>query len=97
MIIFSSHDEPHLFFFPPTKQVSRKALLAAADRLQADDDCFRCAEGGRLIMCDVKSCSKVYHLECLDLQATPKGLSAPSFLFCSHAIDVPDPSGALAK
>ena len=51
----------------------RKASRRAVDRQQAEDSCFRCTEGGRVIMCDVKTCSKVYHLECLNLTTTPKG------------------------
>ncbi|KAK4025415.1 histone-lysine N-methyltransferase NSD2 isoform X1 [Daphnia magna] len=39
----------------------------------AEDFCFRCTEGGHLVVCDFKNCSKVYHLECLKLSAPPKG------------------------
>lgn len=46
----------------------------------AEDFCFRCTEGGHLVVCDLKNCSKVYHLECLKLSAPPKG-NAWSFKF----------------
>lgn len=39
----------------------------------ADDHCFRCYEGGRLVLCDLSSCPKVYHVECLNLSVPPKG------------------------
>lgn len=38
-----------------------------------DDDCFRCGEGGELVMCDRSSCTKSYHLRCLGLCKPPHG------------------------
>ncbi|KAL4232100.1 Histone-lysine N-methyltransferase [Mactra antiquata] len=38
-----------------------------------DDDCFRCGEGGELVMCDRVSCTKSYHLRCLNLSKPPYG------------------------
>lgn len=38
-----------------------------------EDDCFRCGEGGELIMCDRNGCPKVYHLNCLKLSKPPHG------------------------
>lgn len=38
-----------------------------------DDDCFRCNEGGELIMCDKSGCPKAYHLNCLKLSKPPYG------------------------
>ncbi|XP_041368647.1 histone-lysine N-methyltransferase NSD2-like isoform X2 [Gigantopelta aegis] len=38
-----------------------------------EDDCFRCGEGGELVMCDHNSCPKVYHLQCLKLTKPPPG------------------------
>lgn len=35
--------------------------------------CFRCGEGGELVMCDKKDCSKAYHLLCLNLTKPPYG------------------------
>ena len=39
-----------------------------------EDDCFRCGEGGELVMCDHNSCPKVYHLQCLKLTKPPPGM-----------------------
>ncbi|RWS26986.1 histone-lysine N-methyltransferase NSD2-like protein [Leptotrombidium deliense] len=38
-----------------------------------EDECFRCGEGGELVMCDRKSCPKAFHLECLNLKDIPRG------------------------
>lgn len=38
-----------------------------------DDDCFRCGEGGELVMCDRAGCTKTYHLRCLGLAKPPHG------------------------
>ncbi|XP_062572179.1 histone-lysine N-methyltransferase NSD2-like [Saccostrea cucullata] len=38
-----------------------------------DDECFRCGEGGELVMCDRTGCPKVYHLHCLKLSKPPHG------------------------
>ena len=38
-----------------------------------DDECYRCGEGGELIMCDRNGCPKVYHLNCLKLSKPPHG------------------------
>ncbi|XP_060558862.1 histone-lysine N-methyltransferase NSD2-like, partial [Ruditapes philippinarum] len=38
-----------------------------------DDDCFRCGEGGELVLCDRTSCPKSYHLRCLNLCKPPHG------------------------
>ena len=38
-----------------------------------DDDCFRCGEGGELVMCDRSNCTKSYHLSCLGLDKPPYG------------------------
>ncbi|XP_064604086.1 histone-lysine N-methyltransferase NSD2-like isoform X2 [Liolophura sinensis] len=38
-----------------------------------DDDCFRCGEGGELVMCDKSACPKAYHLQCLNLAKPPHG------------------------
>lgn len=49
----------------------------------AEDFCFRCTEGGHLVVCDFKNCSKVYHLECLKLSAPPKGNAKVLRIFIS--------------
>ncbi|XP_013784275.2 LOW QUALITY PROTEIN: histone-lysine N-methyltransferase NSD2-like [Limulus polyphemus] len=38
-----------------------------------EDECFRCREGGEILMCDRKGCPKAYHLNCLSLTKPPYG------------------------
>uniref|UniRef100_A0A8C4TGC0 Histone-lysine N-methyltransferase, H3 lysine-36 specific n=1 Tax=Erpetoichthys calabaricus TaxID=27687 RepID=A0A8C4TGC0_ERPCA len=40
---------------------------------KSEDECFRCGDGGELVLCDKKSCTKAYHLSCLDLTKRPFG------------------------
>ncbi|CAG5130471.1 unnamed protein product, partial [Candidula unifasciata] len=42
-------------------------------RREHEDECFRCGEGGELVMCDKGNCPKVYHLQCLKLTKPPSG------------------------
>ncbi|KAG5848175.1 hypothetical protein ANANG_G00095680, partial [Anguilla anguilla] len=35
-------------------------------RKRSEDECFRCGDGGQLVLCDKKSCTKAYHLSCLE-------------------------------
>ncbi|XP_071502155.1 histone-lysine N-methyltransferase NSD2-like [Diadema antillarum] len=51
----------------------RKRNRAGPPKLKHEDECFRCGEGGELIMCDVKTCPKSYHLDCLGLVKHPYG------------------------
>lgn len=37
-----------------------------------EDLCFRCMDDGQLLMCDYKTCPKVYHLECLGREKMPR-------------------------
>lgn len=37
----------------------------------SEDECFVCSDGGELMVCDVKGCPKVYHLECVGLTEWP--------------------------
>ncbi len=37
-----------------------------------DDYCFRCFDAGELVMCDHKTCPKVYHLACLGRDKMPR-------------------------
>jgi len=57
----------------PMKKIKKKKIRKVQEKTQTEDFCFRCAEGGHLMMCDVKTCSKVYHLACLKLEAPPRG------------------------
>lgn len=47
-----------------------------------EDDCFRCGEGGELVMCDRYKCPKVYHLQCLNLTKPPSGKWACPWHHC---------------
>ncbi|KAK7508605.1 hypothetical protein BaRGS_00000171 [Batillaria attramentaria] len=53
--------------------VRPKTLAAANVKKEHDDECFRCGEGGELVMCDKPNCPKVYHLQCLNLAKPPHG------------------------
>ena len=37
-----------------------------------EDLCYRCYDGGQLLMCDYKSCPKVYHMDCVDHETRPR-------------------------
>ena len=45
----------------------------AEGKKKSDDDCFRCGDGGQLVLCGKKMCSKAYHLTCLNLTKRPFG------------------------
>lgn len=38
-----------------------------------DEECFVCGNGGELLLCDNKSCTKGYHLSCLNKTKWPQG------------------------
>uniref|UniRef100_A0A4W5KJ75 Post-SET domain-containing protein n=1 Tax=Hucho hucho TaxID=62062 RepID=A0A4W5KJ75_9TELE len=40
---------------------------------ESEDECFRCGDGGQLVLCDRKSCTKAFHLSCLDRTKRPFG------------------------
>ena len=53
-------------------KLKKKKKLAV--KRKHDDDCFRCGEGGELVMCDQTACTKSYHLSCLGLDKPPHGM-----------------------
>ncbi|XP_069474036.1 histone-lysine N-methyltransferase NSD3 isoform X2 [Ambystoma mexicanum] len=53
------------------KQKKRK--IKAELKQMHEDYCFRCGDGGELVMCDKKDCPKAYHLLCLNLTQPPYG------------------------
>ncbi|PAA59653.1 hypothetical protein BOX15_Mlig018572g2 [Macrostomum lignano] len=46
---------------------------SGALRLAHENECFRCGDGGRLILCSKESCPKAYHADCLGLAKAPFG------------------------
>ncbi|XP_022091753.1 histone-lysine N-methyltransferase NSD2-like [Acanthaster planci] len=51
----------------------RKRKMKMVVKVNHDDVCFRCGEGGELVMCDHKNCPKAYCLGCLKLAKPPHG------------------------
>ena len=41
---------------------------SASSTNESEDVCFRCDEGGELLMCSKPKCSKAYHLECVEMK-----------------------------
>lgn len=55
---------------PKIKVKKRKKMAKVAH----EDLCFRCGDGGDLVLCDRKTCTKCYHLKCLDSETLPSGM-----------------------
>ncbi|XP_063780869.1 histone-lysine N-methyltransferase NSD2 isoform X2 [Pseudophryne corroboree] len=55
------------------KKKSRRRRTRGDGKKESEDYCFRCNDGGELILCDRKLCTKTYHLSCLDLDKRPFG------------------------
>ncbi|KAL7063372.1 hypothetical protein AAHC03_0180 [Spirometra sp. Aus1] len=47
-----------------------------------DDFCYRCGDGGELVLCDKSNCPKSYHLNCLGLVRPPSGTWYCPWHFC---------------
>uniref|UniRef100_A0A3B4CIP5 Nuclear receptor binding SET domain protein 2 n=1 Tax=Pygocentrus nattereri TaxID=42514 RepID=A0A3B4CIP5_PYGNA len=58
----------------PPKKKPRKRRARNEGKKQSEDDCFRCGDGGELVLCDKKGCTKAYHLSCLDRTKRPFGV-----------------------
>ncbi|XP_015413905.1 PREDICTED: histone-lysine N-methyltransferase NSD2 [Myotis davidii] len=56
-----------------TKKKSRRRRTKGEGKKESEDECFRCGDGGQLVLCDRKSCTKAYHLSCLGLGKRPFG------------------------
>ncbi|XP_056125001.1 histone-lysine N-methyltransferase NSD2 isoform X4 [Rhinichthys klamathensis goyatoka] len=50
-----------------------KRRRARNEGKKSEDECFRCGDGGELVLCDKKGCTKAYHLSCLDRTKRPFG------------------------
>uniref|UniRef100_H3AR77 Histone-lysine N-methyltransferase NSD2 n=1 Tax=Latimeria chalumnae TaxID=7897 RepID=H3AR77_LATCH len=55
------------------KKKPKKRKSKSEGKKEYEDECFRCGDGGELVLCDRKSCTKAYHLSCLDLTKRPFG------------------------
>ncbi|KAM7376370.1 hypothetical protein PAMP_006111 [Pampus punctatissimus] len=59
---------------PKGKKLKRKYKKRRAEgKKKSEDECFRCGDGGQLVLCDKKTCTKAYHLSCLNLTKRPFG------------------------
>ncbi|XP_034814085.1 histone-lysine N-methyltransferase NSD2 isoform X2 [Pan paniscus] len=56
-----------------TKKKMRRRRAKGEGKRQSEDECFRCGDGGQLVLCDRKFCTKAYHLSCLGLGKRPFG------------------------
>ncbi|XP_077136304.1 histone-lysine N-methyltransferase NSD2 isoform X2 [Ranitomeya variabilis] len=65
----SSHDEKA----KKAKKKPKRRKTKGEGKKESEDYCFRCNDGGELILCDRKLCTKTYHLSCLDLSKPPFG------------------------
>uniref|UniRef100_A0A3Q3IJJ9 Nuclear receptor binding SET domain protein 2 n=1 Tax=Monopterus albus TaxID=43700 RepID=A0A3Q3IJJ9_MONAL len=70
-------DRPKVSFViaePKGKRLKRKYKKRKSEgKKKSDDECFRCGDGGQLVLCDKKTCTKAYHLSCLNLTKRPFG------------------------
>lgn len=59
---------------PKAKKLKRKYKKRKSEgKKKSEDECFRCGDGGQLVLCDKKTCTKAYHLSCLNLTKRPFG------------------------
>lgn len=67
------------------KKKKKKSKSRIAKDWPHDDECFRCGEGGELVMCDhAKSlCPKAYHLQCLNREKSPHGKWCAKYSKCA--------------
>ncbi|XP_069575662.1 histone-lysine N-methyltransferase NSD2 [Brachyistius frenatus] len=56
------------------KKLKRKYKRRKSEgKKKSEDECFRCGDGGQLVLCGKKTCTKAYHLSCLNLTKRPFG------------------------
>ncbi|RVE66357.1 hypothetical protein OJAV_G00106480 [Oryzias javanicus] len=58
---------------PKAKRQKRKYKRRKSEGKKSEDECFRCGDGGQLVLCGKKTCTKAYHLSCLNLTKRPFG------------------------
>ena len=61
------------------KKVKKKKRKRVKEAKRTEDECYRCGDGGELVMCDKKDCPKAYHLECLNMAKPPHGKAIRSW------------------
>ncbi|XP_064809171.1 histone-lysine N-methyltransferase NSD2 isoform X2 [Oncorhynchus masou masou] len=68
-------DRPKTSGFQAAEPKGKKAKKKVKKRRgkESEDECFRCGDGGQLVLCDRKSCTKAFHLSCLDRTKRPFG------------------------
>ncbi|XP_073094043.1 histone-lysine N-methyltransferase NSD2 isoform X2 [Manis javanica] len=72
-------DRPKTSTVPSSEEKARKTRKkprrrrARGDGRRSEDECFRCGDGGQLVLCDRRLCTKAYHLACLGLGKRPFG------------------------
>uniref|UniRef100_A0A673XU33 Nuclear receptor binding SET domain protein 2 n=1 Tax=Salmo trutta TaxID=8032 RepID=A0A673XU33_SALTR len=64
-------DRPKVSGKKAKKKVKKRR--ARNEGKESEDECFRCGDGGQLVLCDRKSCTKAFHLSCLDRTKRPFG------------------------
>lgn len=71
---------------PERRKRGRKPLASQA-RKEEEDVCFVCFDGGKLILCDKRSCPKAYHIECTGRESDffqKKGQWLCGWHVCAH-------------
>lgn len=49
-----------------------------------EDFCYRCGDGGELLLCDKTTCPKSFHLNCLGLTSPPSGIWYCPWHYCDR-------------
>ena len=70
---------------PKSKRRSNRGGLCTDEEAKLyEDECFVCRDGGTLVLCDEKGCSKVYHSSCIGRRKPP----ASGWLCPHHFCDI---------
>jgi hypothetical protein len=66
-----------------SEKPKKKKVKKRKEKKVYDNDCFRCGDGGELLLCDQGTCTRAYHLKCLKLDKPPTGLTSSYLLLLS--------------
>ena len=66
------------------KKMESPPPVPIAEVFTHEDTCFWCGDGGELVMCDKKGCSKAYHISCLEIDRIPRGKWLCPWHFCDE-------------